>query len=238
VLSRRWAARAERRCWHSWPPCSRSRRSPAYVGFFSPQEVAQAGSTWRYLSELGPLLLAALVATIAGLAARSPWRVPRAAMSTVALLAGVLTLALPLVARGYYALDCRYPDVVATRLIAAELAGPLAEFAPSATRQRRLAVVHPSMGDWMAHAIAYDLGWPSIDRSIRYRMIASDSRSAAQWAWDEGADALLDLSALDRSVLASTGTVPGVALLARPARRDAPWRLVATTAARPLPRCG
>ena len=216
--------------------CFASFLAVTYVGFFSREEVAQAASTWRYLTELGPLLLAGLTAAVAALASawqrRPPAVIPRAA----GLLAIVLTLSLPLVARHRYALDCQYPDVVASRMLTADLRQSLADFAPTATQRQRLAVVHPTMGDWMAHAIAYDLGWPAIDRSIRYRTIG-DGRSAEQWAWDVGADALLDLTTLDREVLARTGTMPPVALVRRPVSRDAPWTTLAATAAQPLPRC-
>lgn len=210
----------------------------AYMGYFSGAEVAQAASAWRYLTELGPLLLAGLTALAAVLA--YAWSVRRAPLTVrvIGVAAVITTLSLPILARRYYALDCRYPDVIAARLATAQLAPQLDKFAPTANSQRRLAVVHPTMGDWMAHAIAYDLRWPVIDRSIEYRTGSGDARSAEQWAWDTGADALLDLTPLDRDALAAGATVPSVTLVARPASHDERWARLAVTAPRSLPPCG
>ena len=210
----------------------------AYAAVFSAEEVARAASLWRYLTELGPLIVMAGFAVLFSLMPRRP---SGGALLWPAVLAAVacgLVLLLPLVGRSYYDLACRYPDVFAARRAALELEAALEPFRTDAPGTApRVAVVNPTMGDWMAYAVAFDLRWPASDRLVQFRRQDEPLTATEAWAWDQGLQALLDFRALDRPALFAQATIPSVALLGRPAAEGEPWRVLATTAVQPLPSC-
>ena len=207
----------------------------SYVAVFGAAEVLAAASLWRYLSELGPMLVLAGCCLVLRLFPRHQWSFPQAAVS--AGVGFILLMLLPFVGRGYYRLDCRFPDVVAARAAVAELRAALEPFAPVAGKPARVAVVNPTMGDWLGYAMAFDLRWPVAAEFLRFRVKNEPLAATEAWAWDQGADALLDLTPLDRTALRAQGSVPALSLLGRPAAKGDPWRVVTTTSARPLPPC-
>ena len=207
----------------------------AYIAVFTAQEVAAAASLWRYLSELGPLLVLTGVCVVVSLL---PQRRPNAARALAATAMGaVALLLLPWGGRAYYRLDCRFPDVAAARMAVAELRLALAPFQASPTTPARVAVVNPTMGDWMAYALAFDMHWPDSGEVVRFRVKDEPLAETEAWAWDQGLDALLDLRALDRATLRAQSTVAAVSLLGRPASKGDRWPVLATTRPRPLPAC-
>lgn len=207
----------------------------AYIAVFSAAEIATAASLWRYLGELAPMLIVAGCCVVLRLV---PARLcaGRFALAGAVLGAGLLVL-LPYAGRGYYRLDCRFPDVAAARAAIADLRPALAPFAVPAGDPARLAVVNPTMGDWMAYALAFDMRWPVTGGGIRFRKKNETLGATEAWAWDQGLDALLDLTPLDRAALRARRAVPAVALLARPAAKGEPWPVLAATRPRPLPAC-
>jgi hypothetical protein len=208
----------------------------AYIAVFSPQEVASAASLWRYLGELGPMLVLAAVAVIVSLVPLRRWH--RRLTAAVACLAIALLAALPLAGGGIYRLDCRFPDVAAARAAIAELRPALGPFAAAALHPARVAVVHPAMGDWMAYALAFDMRWPASNQLVRFRVRGEHLSDTEAWAWDQGLDALLDFRPLDRAALREQSSIPSVALLGRPGARGDAWPVLAKTEPHKPPRCG
>ena len=211
----------------------------SYVAVFSADEVARAASLWRYLTELGPLVVLAGYSIALGLVPSRwwmrcrPWGLLSAGTGACALI-----LLLPLAGRNYYRLDCRLPDVIAARSVAAQLRSALEAFKPDAPgTAARVAVVNPTMGDWMAYAVAFDLRWPASDRLAQFRVKDEPFTDTEAWAWDRGLDALLDLTPLDRASLLATRTIPSVTLFGRPAAKGDKWSVLATTAPQPVPSC-
>ena len=209
-----------------------------YAAVFSAEEVASAASLWRYLTELGPLIVMAGCAVVFSLVPRRRPGDARFWPMALAAVACGFTLLLPVVGRNYYDLACRYPDVLAARRAALGLKLALEPFRTDGPGTApRVAVVNPTMGDWMAYAVAFDLRWPASDRLVRFRRQDEPLTETEAWAWDQGLDALLDFRALDRPALFAQATIPSVALLGRPAAAGEPWRVLATTAPEPLPPC-
>ncbi len=208
----------------------------AYIAVFSPQEIANAASLWRYLGELGPMIVLAGTAVIVSMLPRGRWRRRRAV--AVAALGILLLAALPLAGQGFYRLDCRFPDVAAARAAIAELRPALEAFATPPPHPARVAVVHPTMGDWMAYALAFDMRWPASNQLVRYRVQDEPLPDTEAWAWDQGIDALLDFRPLDRTALSQRSSIPAVSLFGRPAAKGKGWPVLAKTASRPLPGCG
>jgi hypothetical protein len=207
----------------------------AYIAVFSAEEVAAAASLWRYLSELGPLLV---LAGVCVLVSQLPKRRPNAPVAIAFTAVGAIALVmLPWAGRAYYRLDCRFPDVAAARAAIAELRPALAPFQSSPTSPARVAVVNPTMGDWMAYALAFDMRWPASGEVVRFRVKNEPLAEAEAWAWDQGLDALLDFRPLDRAALRAQSTIPAVSLLGRPAAKGDPWPVLATTKPRALPVC-
>ncbi len=206
----------------------------AYIAVFSPDEVATAASLWRYLSELGPMLVLAAASIVLsrirpGLGSRR---------LCAALFAGVAGLILlPYLGASYERLDCRYPDIAAARAAIAELRPALEPFAAPPPHPARVAVVAPEMGDWLSYALAFDMGWPASNQLVRWRRKAEPLAQSEAWAWDEGLDALLDFTPLDRVALKAKAAIPPVSLLVRPKASGEPWPVSDSTAPRPLPRC-
>ncbi|HTQ32994.1 MAG TPA: hypothetical protein VMI30_02385 [Stellaceae bacterium] len=207
----------------------------SYIAVFSAAEVASAASLWRYLSELGPMIVIALGCVGASLLPRRYAR-PSIVSAAAGLAIGLLFL-LPFAGRRYYRLDCRFPDVAAARAAVAELRPALSPFAAPAPAPARVAVVNPTMGDWMAYALAFDMRWPASNQLVRFRVRDEPFSVTEAWAWDQGIDALLDFSPLDRAKIMAQGVIPAVSLLRRPAAKGEAWPLVATTHSRPLPAC-
>lgn len=207
----------------------------AYMAVFSSQEVANAASLWRYLGELGPMLVLAAVAAVMSVLPRLRWRLPQAV--AIAAIGILLLVALPLVGQSFYRLDCRFPDVAAARAAITALRPALEPFAAPAPHPSRIAVVHPAMGDWMAYALAFDMRWPASNQLVRYRAHDEPLSDTEAWAWDQGLEALLDFRALDRAALRERAEVPPVFLLLRPAAKADAWTILAETRPRPLPRC-
>lgn len=209
-----------------------------YTAVFSAEEVARAASLWRYLTELGPLVVMAACGVVLKLSTRRHRTGPGWWPLAIGGAACLSVLALPVVGRNYYGLACRYPDVIAARLAGRQLALPLQGFRTSAAdTASRVAVVNPTMGDWMAYAIAFDLRWPSSDKLVQFRRQDESLAATEAWAWDRGLDALVDLTPLDRSDLLARPIVPPVSLLGRPAAKGEEWKILATTKPEPLPPC-
>ena len=207
----------------------------SYIAVFTAKEVAAAASLWRYLSELGPLLVLAGLCVVASLL---PKRRPNAGLALASTAVGaVALLLLPWAGRAYYRLDCRFPDVAAARAAIAELRPALAPFRASPTTPARVAVVNPTMGDWMAYALAFDMHWPDSGEVVRFRVRDEPLAATEAWAWDQGLDALLDFRPLDRAALRAQSTIPAVSLLGRPAAKGDPWPVLARARARALPVC-
>jgi hypothetical protein len=206
-----------------------------YVAVFSAAEVAAAASLWRYLSELGPLALLTGWCVLLAFVPNRPLN-PRLALAAWAVAACGL-LALPVVGRAYYRLDCRFPDIAASRDAVAELRPALERFNPPPGQPARVAVVNPTVGDWMAHALAYDMRWPASRDLIRFRVENEPLAETEAWAWDQKLDALLDLRPLDRSVLRGGVPPSAVTLLSRPGAKGEPWPVLATAAPRSPPSC-
>jgi hypothetical protein len=206
----------------------------AYIAVFSAEEVAGAASLWRYLSELGPMLV--LAAACVALSLIRPRRGYRRLL--VAAIVGAVGLGLlPYLGRGYERLDCRFPDVAAARAAIAELRPALEPFAAPPPQPARVAALNPTMGDWMSYALAFDMRWPASNQLVRSRTKTETLVQSEAWAWDEGLDALLDFTPLDRAALQAQATIPSVALLARPATKGEAWPVLAETKSRPLPPC-
>lgn len=203
----------------------------AYVAVFSADEVGRAGSAWRFISELGPLLTVAVVAAVP----QWPFGTNKAAAAVAAGGAGLCILLSPLWGRAYYGVACRYVDVLAARKIVADLKRPLLNLAVATNRPHLVAFAHPTMGNWLAIMAAYDLGWRLVPGSITFRMGESTPTGTEQWAWDAGAGALLDLTLLDRQAIAASSTIPAVALRVRPTDRSQPWTVVEELAPQRLP---
>ena len=208
----------------------------AYIAVFSSLEVANAASLWRYLGELGPMLVLASVAVILSMMPHRPWHRRRAV--AVAAIGVLLLAAQPLVGRSFYRLDCRFPDVAAARAAIAELRPALEPFAAPALHPARVAVVHSTMGDWMAYALAFDMRWPASNQLVRFRVQDEPMSDTEAWAWDQGLDALLDFRPLDRAALHDQSSIPPVSLLGRPVAKGDPWPVLAKTESHKLPRCG
>jgi len=209
----------------------------SYMAVFSAEEVARAASLWRYLTELGPLILLAAGSAALSLLPQgptAPWR--RRVLASAGIGACILTLLLPVVGRRYYGLDCRYPDVVAARDVAGALRTALGSIRSDGAVPR-VVIVHPTMGDWMAFAIAFDLRWPDSDRLVLFRKTEAPLSETERWAWDNGYDAVLDLTPLDRAALTARPIVPAVTLFGRPEARGETWRSLAVTAPQPLSSC-
>lgn len=202
-----------------------------YMAVFTPEEVARAASAWRYLAELGPILTLAVVVGLP----RTALRTSKGVSTTLVGGASLAIVLSPIWGRGYYGVACRYGDVVAARSIISDLRVPLSRFAPSNSKARRVVIAHPAMANWFANVAAYDLGWPVADRSFAYRLGEDEGARIEQWGWDVGADAVLDLSVLDRQSLAATSIVPPVALRVRPQQRDQPWPTIAMSGSDTLP---
>ena len=208
----------------------------AYIAVFSSEEVAAAASLWRYLSELGPLVVLAICCAALALVPKRRWNRPLAVTVAVTVF-GTSTLLLPLLLRPYYSLDCRFPDIAAARQAIAELRPALEPFATSALNPARVAVVNPNVGDWMAFALAFDMRWPASDRVVQSRVKAEPLAETEDWAWNRGLAALLDFTPLDRAALRTRPVVPTVSLLGRPAAKGDAWPVLATTSPHPRPPC-
>jgi len=206
-----------------------------YVAVFSREEVAAAASLWRYLSELGPMLVSTGSCVALGLLAERHWNAPAA--FAAAGLGVCLLMLLPFAGRDYYRLDCRLPDVAAARAAIAELRPALEPLGAPALNPSRVAVVNPTMGDWMAYAMAFDLRWPASGQFVHFRVKNEPLADTEIWAWDHGFDALLDFTPLDRAALRARARIPAVSLLGRPAAKGDKWLILATTRPRPLPSC-
>jgi hypothetical protein len=206
-----------------------------YIAVFSSLEVASAVSLWRYLTELGPLIVVTGICVVLGLIPQRRLG-GRLAIWAVGVAVGLFVL-LPFVGRSYYSLDCRFPDIAAARAAIAQFRPALEPFGGPAPHPARVAVVNPTVGDWMAYALAFDMRWPAAADLVRFRVKDEALADSEDWAWDQGLDALLDFTPLDRQSLRSRASIPSVALLGRPAEKGAGWPVLATTQPRPLPSC-
>jgi hypothetical protein len=151
-----------------------------------------ANSVWRYLTQLGPLMIYVVVAALTSfLPARIAIR--RTNVATALGIAACLTavMALPVTWR-HWRIDCRFPEIKAVHGIAAAIA-------PLQLGDDRIAVIHPEFDTWFAEAIDYDLR-----RSVK--------TSRPPRLFDSPPSYRLDLSALDRARLMATHEVPPVAL--------------------------
>lgn len=199
-----------------------------YMAVFSPDEVARAASAWRYVSELGPLFTLTLAAAIP-----NP-RLPKRGMVIISAVAGLAILLAPRWGHSYYGVSCRYVDVLGARKVIADLKQPLNSFPPM-PGSKRVAIMHPTMADWIANMAAYDLGWSIAPLSFAFRLGESQTESNEHWAWKAGVDAFLDLSALDRATMGGSSTIPPVFLRGRPNHENEKWPIIKEIDAQPLP---
>lgn len=168
-----------------------------YAAVFAPGGASIALSAWRYWGQVGPTLMLATVALLAGLG-RAPLaalaqRLARSAPRT-RIAMGALACALPLVllaaTQRHWRHDCQFPDVAFARqtglaLRAVDLAGA------------RLTLVHPAEPAWYANVVGYELrkpfGW------VLYAATREET---------DRASLLLDMSAANRSGLLAGRPTP------------------------------
>jgi hypothetical protein len=203
-----------------------------YIAVFAPEEVARAGSAWRYLSELGPLITLAVIVGIPPL----PRLIKnRGIIYLMAAAFAITILFSPVWGHSYYGVACRYDDVIAARKIATDLRPVLLRYSP-ADKAPRLAITHPTMATWFAAMTAYEFNWPIAgQRAIAVRMEESSADATELWAWDAGVDALLDLATLDRTAITASSTIPAITLRGRPVERGEPWPDIITLPSQALP---
>jgi hypothetical protein len=188
----------------------------AYAAVFT-NEVETANSAWRYLSQLGPLLIFTFVAA---LVPSLPAGVTIARSGT-ALAAGaglcLVALLAPLATARHWRIDCRHPDVVVVRHAALEIGKrPIAN--------EKIAVVHPDEPSWYSEALDYELNRP-VRSSRGYRR--------AEQVPAEGYR--LDLTKLDRKRLTQDGKIPPLELSHW---NGSNWQRVLTLAAEQPRACG
>ncbi len=189
----------------------------SYVAVFLPVEVAEARSAWRYLSELGPMLIYGCFAashTILPSAAVAVEK-PRNAVWWIGLVACLLVPASILVTWKYWRIDCKYPDVAVLRTVA-----PLLRAAN--LRNASMAVVHPTEALGYAGVLDYELHrLPGASIGLTSVVEASQ-------------EFLLDLGKLDRETLRKTEVRPMLSL----ARRDGDtWTQIMSIPSAPVPIC-
>ena len=124
----------------------------AYGAIFAPEEVARAASAWRYLSQLGPIVLLALTAAFAGASIRL--QTP-SSQFPAAIVGALLLVAGEFVTWRYWHIDCRYADFAALHRIASSLA------ALGAVGDAPLTIVNPFEAAAYAIQLDYDLHRPS-----------------------------------------------------------------------------
>ena len=188
----------------------------AYVAVFG-DEVETANSAWRYLSQLGPLVIFTLVAVLvrslpAGLTIARPGR----ALAVGAALCLVLLL-VPVATARHWRIDCRHPDVVVARAAAREI-GKLG------IANATVSVIHPDEPSWYSEALDYELSRPV--RSSRGYKSARDVPPGGY---------LLDLTGLDRKRLIQDGKIPPIALSRW---NGSAWESVLRLGAGQTDRCG
>lgn len=166
-----------------------------YVASFGASDIQGANSAWRYISELGPLLLIAAAALLQD-RLRPP---PRS--RAVAALVVFLTLGLQLGTIRHWRIDCGFADVVAVRRIAAAMSTDLSS-------ADHAVVVHAAEPFWYAEAIRYQLQF-EIGRLIP---IAANSDADLIGLTAGRNDPVLDLRAIDRAAIGRSGIVPSVPL--------------------------
>jgi hypothetical protein len=231
----------------------------AYIAVIQRKDTAIAISLWRYMSQLGPLVVLAGFCMAIALVPRGP--LGKSVNFTTLIVAVICLVLLPVVGRAYYRLDCRFPDVVAAREAVDQMRPALAALRASAPRPAWVAVVNPAAGDWMAWAAAFDLRWVmnsgsqwgsksergafdlndgpwlTPDAHMGYRVETEPLRDTEDWAWDQRIDGLLDFRALDRFALTRISNIPSVSLLGRPTAKGDAWPVLATTISTASPRC-
>jgi hypothetical protein len=172
----------------------------SYIAFFSPEEIAGAGSAWRYGAQLGPLLLLVMAEAAAAAWRGAPARLPAGARP-LQVAAAVAALGAPMLAvsatASHWRIDCRYPDIAALRQIAPAIRDRLGD--------ARLAVLHPVEASVHAVALDYTLRRP-FGLSLPTTTLPGD---------DGLGSLVLDLREIDRASLQRTGEVPAVTLLRR-----------------------
>jgi hypothetical protein len=211
----------------------------AYLGVYD-EQAATANSLWRYLTQLGPLMIylvaAALVALLparlrvgsGGTAGVSPApcgggtpplqrHVPPRAMAAALGVALCVVPVLGILATWrHWRIDCRLPSVVAARSIAKDLAR-------LQLGQDRIAVIHPEFASWFSEALDYDLRRP-VRTSLHFPR--ADLADPLPWR--------IDLSALDHGPLIATREVPAIVVERRSGNA---WVPALTIPARRLPGC-
>jgi hypothetical protein len=187
----------------------------AYIAVF-PDEAGNANWAWRYLSQLGPMLIFAIVAALTEfLPARAAVR-GRTAM-LVAGAASLVAIAVPPVTSTHWRVDCRFADVVLASSIGEALHALAPDDAP-------MAVVNPHEPNWYAEAIDYALGRP-VRSTMGYRELQQVPLRGYR----------LDMHDLDRSRITRDGVIPKVEV----ARWDgSAWAPVLTIAGEAPRACG
>jgi len=171
----------------------------AYVATMDPRDVGIAMSLWRYAGELAPLAMLLLVPLCRGLATEWTGR-------GAAALAGAAALVLcsPWAMAQHWRNECNVADVLAARMVAEDLQGPL-------RKADWVFVLHPQEATWLALAVAYELHLPR-DHVIGVIASRDATPSRALPSPSPGLTLVLDLRSLDRNDLRQTERRPPVSL--------------------------
>jgi hypothetical protein len=163
----------------------------AFIAVFT-DEVHSANSAWRYLSQLGPLFIYAIVATLAQiLPARVAIKRTRPALA-IGAIACLVPLLLPLATSAHWRIDCRYPDVAVLRhAIEAIKKLPIGS--------EKIAIIHPADADMYTEVLDYELGRP-VRSAVAYKRAEQAEPGGYR----------LDLAELDRKRLIQDGQIPTI----------------------------
>lgn len=179
----------------------------AYTATMTPRDVAVAMSFWRYSTELFPPFLLLIIP-----AARAFLRRRRPSSGRAALAAGsvaaLIVIAIPVATPAHWRNDCQFPDILASRRVAAILA-------PALTGNDWLVVINSEEPAWMALAVGYQL---SLDRRRVLPVVLQDGADPVEAVPTQHADEpmlVLDLRPFHRAAMQVSGTMPAIKLYRR-----------------------
>jgi hypothetical protein len=129
-----------------------------YVAVFSPEEIARAASTWRYLAQLGPTLILVCFAMVAvafpvGTKGNAPPKPKVFAVGRLPIATCILPGLLVVATHSHWQIDMQYP-MKRTLHAVAPIIAPMIGTGP-------VAVVHPIDSKEIAAEIDYDLHRPA-----------------------------------------------------------------------------
>jgi hypothetical protein len=155
-----------------------------YIALFTPQEIAGAGSFWRYATQVGPAMLYVLAVAVAALTGAGSAAVPMArgrhrlaVAACLAILPVFLLATLP-----HWRIDCRYPDIALMR--------PVAKAVASRIEGEPIILVNP--GDPAAMGVALDYHLRRYNGATRPLIAPEPPRPGERF--------LLDLSGISRGL--------------------------------------